>query len=111
MSRRVLECVSQDDGTGTHGLKLYVTTMTMTHVCPMCDTVFPNLGQRANPCVVTSFLKRKVFYESIRSIVRMGGRGGDNSFSRVLTRSASLFFLNEVGLLRRHIKYVFVWRT
>ena len=73
---------------------------------------FPEFGDSARTHVVTSFLKRKVFYESIRSIVRMGGKGGDNSFSRVLTRSGSLFFfLNEVGLLRRHIKHVVVWRT
>ena len=25
---------------GTHGLKLYVTTMTTSSVCPMCETVF-----------------------------------------------------------------------
>ena len=73
---------------------------------------FPNLVTAREPMLSQAFLKRKVFYGSIRSIVRMGGKGGDNSFSRVLTRSGSLFFfLNEVGLLRRHIKHVVVWRT
>ena len=34
---------------GTHGLKLYVTTMTIAKVCPMCETFFPNFGNSAKP--------------------------------------------------------------
>ena len=28
---------------GTHGLKLYVTTMTFSNACPMCETVFSRI--------------------------------------------------------------------
>ena len=33
---------------GTHGLKLYVTTMAISNVCLMCETVFPNLTTARN---------------------------------------------------------------
>ena len=33
---------------GTHGLKLYVTTMTISNVGPMCEMFFTELGNSAN---------------------------------------------------------------
>ena len=63
------------------GLKLYVTTMTATNVCPMCET-FSDLGNSPNQCGA-GISKWEVFNESIRPSLRMGGKEGERSTFRM----------------------------
>ena len=86
----------------THGLKLHVTTMTISHRCPMCETVFFEFDRSANSCSA-SVSKREMFYESIRSSVRLEEKSGNRS-TFCMSRPRVQVLFNEIGLFRRHIK-------
>ena len=69
---------------GTHGLKMNVTRMTISNVCPMCETVFPNLAT-VRIHGVKAFRNRRCFVN--RSALGRKGRR-QTHLLHVLTRSA-----------------------
>ena len=89
---------------GTHGLKLdVVTTMTISKVCPMCETVFPNLVT-ARILAVQAFRNGRCFVKrSARACEREEKVETEAPFACPNLECSSLF--PEMGLLRRHNKY------
>ena len=87
---------------GTHELKQNVTTMTISNVCPMCETFFPNLAT-ARIHIVKAFRSGRCFVNrSARALEWEEKTGTGASFACPDPECPLLF--NDMSLLRCHIK-------